>query len=942
MVAPYESLDESPPFSRLAKGLESPMTGRIAMTALALGLALFGTTDAAAVVASEEIGVTAAVNPNATGTPPAETPRTLDVGIRVVRDEQVITTTGGQAQLLFLDGSTLTVGPNSALVLDEFVYDAEAKTGKIVMSATKGVLRFVGGRISKHNPVEIRTPSATIGIRGGIALITIAASGATNATLLFGERMTVVSDGITKSVNRPGYRITATPNRPPSDPAPSPAGEILVALDNLESRSEPIANDRVVVADTDVAASGVAEVGSATAPQTIVAHGNAPMAKKRRAARQFRRVIANAATDNQVDASLAEIALALGITDPNSLADAAQDSVAQLSGLAQLLAEGTPLTGVSGRALFTAPGVLGAAGPGLAISTLARVGDSLGGSAGGEPFLLRSLTGSFPVGPGNEPNLTPFGPTVGTGFRDPDGDFFFYNLATIVADPARNLVLFAGRPTNPLPTGFIDYELSGNLLIGGAAPFFLDGPLTDTLLQEHGASIAWTVGDPIEGSRAFGALVLQIVGAGPGQTSLIGGMIGSVDLDASGRPFLRGGFVGTQLGDTNVLPLVTTAPVASVDSASGHDFFGADADFFLLQAVRVNGNDVAQDAGASQIAAGGAAPVEFFPTVLAKPDTGGFGGIDSRTQAELRGFATGLSLTLNPAGLPANGTVADSLLVYVSSEGAPDPTNVQIDTFPARNEINAQLRLELSGPGTRQIVANLGDPLGSNGHSIFIEDDGFGAGTATAPSTIAGVNVAADLFLISLDVIDAGPDFLDGLPPDQAFCFCTEARWGAWSGQIAGPGGERDVVHFGWWTAGQFTEAAALAGLTGVATYDGHAIGTVFDGANLFVERGDFQLVWDFGLDTGTATIQNFDGRNFVFGDLAAATGAENLFAGTLTGGPAGFSGRMAGAFYGPVFTDGAAEVGTQFNVAGPGDYRAVGIGVGRLDTLPPPAPLGP
>ena len=85
-----------------------------------------------------KIGVTAVVNPNATGKTPSQSRRTLLVGSDVFSQENVITTENGQAQMLFLDESALTIGPNSEVVLDEFVYDPNTKTGKLVLTATKG------------------------------------------------------------------------------------------------------------------------------------------------------------------------------------------------------------------------------------------------------------------------------------------------------------------------------------------------------------------------------------------------------------------------------------------------------------------------------------------------------------------------------------------------------------------------------------------------------------------------------------------------------------------------------------------------------------------------------------------------------------------------------------------------------------------------------------
>ena len=62
----------------------------------------------------------------------------------------------------------MSVGPNSDLTIDEFVYDPRADTGKLAMSATRGVFRYVGGKISKiDGAVTVQTPVASLGIRGG-------------------------------------------------------------------------------------------------------------------------------------------------------------------------------------------------------------------------------------------------------------------------------------------------------------------------------------------------------------------------------------------------------------------------------------------------------------------------------------------------------------------------------------------------------------------------------------------------------------------------------------------------------------------------------------------------------------------------------------------------------------------------------------------------------
>src|SRR6185437_15409546 len=116
----------------------------LGIAAVAAALALGAPADA-----QQRVGVNSAVNPDANGTPPGGVSRRLVIGQSVVFNERITTTEGGQTQLLFLDESAMTVGPNSDLTIDQFVYDPNTGTGKLAMSMTRGVLRYVGGKLSK-------------------------------------------------------------------------------------------------------------------------------------------------------------------------------------------------------------------------------------------------------------------------------------------------------------------------------------------------------------------------------------------------------------------------------------------------------------------------------------------------------------------------------------------------------------------------------------------------------------------------------------------------------------------------------------------------------------------------------------------------------------------------------------------------------------------------
>ncbi|MFC3230256.1 FecR domain-containing protein [Marinibaculum pumilum] len=187
-------------------------------------------------LAASKIGVTAAVNPDAEGTPPDAATRVLYVGIDMQADERVTTSADGRAQLLFLDGSAMSVGPNSDLVLDRFVYDPATDTGDLAVTVGRGVFRFVGGRISKREAVKIETGSATIGIRGGIAMINVGDGGDVQSSFLFGDEMTVTSAGQTQRTNMPGTAIEAGAGQPPQPPRILSRGEITSSLAAFNGR----------------------------------------------------------------------------------------------------------------------------------------------------------------------------------------------------------------------------------------------------------------------------------------------------------------------------------------------------------------------------------------------------------------------------------------------------------------------------------------------------------------------------------------------------------------------------------------------------------------------------------------------------------------------------------------------------------------------------------
>ena len=91
--------------------------------------------------------------------------RGLKTGDTIFQNQHIRTGRDSAAQLLFRDETSLTMGPNSALVLDKAVYDPEKHVGEITVRATSGAFRFISGSSPSTN-YTINTPAGTVGIRG--------------------------------------------------------------------------------------------------------------------------------------------------------------------------------------------------------------------------------------------------------------------------------------------------------------------------------------------------------------------------------------------------------------------------------------------------------------------------------------------------------------------------------------------------------------------------------------------------------------------------------------------------------------------------------------------------------------------------------------------------------------------------------------------------------
>ncbi|MFI5345053.1 MAG: FecR domain-containing protein [Elusimicrobiota bacterium] len=98
--------------------------------------------------------------------------RVISSGKPLFLNDHVTTDAAGRLQVLLLDETIFTLGPNSDMVLDDFVYDPKTSAGKITANIAKGTFRFVTGKVASHDPSKMKVKLAigTIGVRGSIGV----------------------------------------------------------------------------------------------------------------------------------------------------------------------------------------------------------------------------------------------------------------------------------------------------------------------------------------------------------------------------------------------------------------------------------------------------------------------------------------------------------------------------------------------------------------------------------------------------------------------------------------------------------------------------------------------------------------------------------------------------------------------------------------------------
>lgn len=102
--------------------------------------------------------------------------KTAKIGSFLYQKDTVITKNNSQALLLLNDDTSIAVGKNTQMSLNEYLYDPKiSSNNNLKVGFLKGTFRTITGQIGKLNKEKFKvdTPTATIGIRGTTFLLKI-------------------------------------------------------------------------------------------------------------------------------------------------------------------------------------------------------------------------------------------------------------------------------------------------------------------------------------------------------------------------------------------------------------------------------------------------------------------------------------------------------------------------------------------------------------------------------------------------------------------------------------------------------------------------------------------------------------------------------------------------------------------------------------------------
>lgn len=99
----------------------------------------------------------------------------LEPGFRLYQGDVIRTGSDGSVGIMFIDGTRLGVGSGSECSIDDYRFDPVDDQYAFDLFMKRGSAVYSSGRLGKlkHEAVKIRTPRATVGVRGTRFLVKV-------------------------------------------------------------------------------------------------------------------------------------------------------------------------------------------------------------------------------------------------------------------------------------------------------------------------------------------------------------------------------------------------------------------------------------------------------------------------------------------------------------------------------------------------------------------------------------------------------------------------------------------------------------------------------------------------------------------------------------------------------------------------------------------------
>lgn len=148
----------------------------------------------------------------------------------VLFKDVIQTYTESRSRAFFQDDSMLTVGENSRVEINEYIYDPDQNVRRAIVKLMHGQVRALVSKVFKANgsKFEVHTPSAVAAARG--TYFTVWAANGQSGIINIGEkgRVDFTSGGTTVAVD-PGFFSIAEDGKSPSIPMPHHLGQTAIS-----------------------------------------------------------------------------------------------------------------------------------------------------------------------------------------------------------------------------------------------------------------------------------------------------------------------------------------------------------------------------------------------------------------------------------------------------------------------------------------------------------------------------------------------------------------------------------------------------------------------------------------------------------------------------------------------------------------------------------------